>query len=135
VVFWSFGFEAINDSSAGANSKAQALNAVLNYLDGVTDVPVYTFDAGTPKQYALQTNYPNPFNPVTTILYSLPKESNVTLSVYDMLGKEVAALVNGKQAAGDYSVAFDASRLSSGVYMYRLQSGSFVQTKKMVLLK
>jgi M6 family metalloprotease-like protein len=135
VVFWSFGFEAINDSSAGANSKAQALNAVLNYLDGVTDVPVYTFDAGTPKQYALQTNYPNPFNPVTIIAYSLPTESNVTLTVYDMIGKEVATLVNGKQTAGDYSVAFDASRLSSGVYMYRLQSGSFAQTKKMVLLK
>ena len=135
VVFWPFGFEAINDSAVGANSKAQALNAVLNYLDGVTDAPIYTSDAGTPKQYALQTNYPNPFNPVTTIAYSLPKESNVSLFVYDLLGKQVAAVVNGKQPAGDYSVAFDASRLASGVYMYRLQAGSFVQTKKMVLMK
>lgn len=135
VVFWSFGLEAINDSAVGGSSKAQALSAVLNYLDGVTDVPVYTADAGTPKHFALRSNYPNPFNPVTTIAYSLPKESMVSLTVYDMLGKQVAALVNGKQPAGEYSVAFDASRLASGIYMYRLQSAGFVQTKKMVLLK
>jgi M6 family metalloprotease-like protein len=135
VVFWSFGFEAINDSAVGANSKAQALTAVFNYLDGITDVPAYTFNSVAPKQYALQTNYPNPFNPSTTISYSIPVASAVTLTIYDMLGKEIATLVNGRQSAGNFSVAFDASRLASGIYMYRLQAGNFVQTRKMTLLK
>jgi len=80
-------------------------------------------------------NYPNPFNPSTQIKYSIPKDGQVTLKVYNMLGQEVATLVNQQQQAGNYTVNFNASRLASGIYMYRIQSGSFSLTKKMTLLK
>ncbi len=96
---------------------------------------VIEVDAGLPKQFALQQNYPNPFNPTTVINYQLPVASNVSLKVYDVLGKEVMTLVNGRQEAGDYNVSLNAASLSSGVYFYRLQSGSFVETKKMMLVK
>ncbi|MEW5800193.1 MAG: M6 family metalloprotease domain-containing protein [Bacteroidota bacterium] len=135
VVFWSFGFEAINDSAAGANSKAQAMTAILNWFSGVTSTPDLDGVHTSPFVYALQSNYPNPFNPATTIQYSLQNEGPVQLTVYDMLGKEVATLVNEKQRAGNHAVTFDASRLSSGVYLYKLISGRFVQTRKMILLK
>jgi hypothetical protein len=88
-----------------------------------------------PTQYALNQNYPNPFNPNTTINYHLPTQSNVTLKVYDVLGREVATLVNGVEEPGYKLVTLDASRLSSGVYYYRLQAGNYVETKKLVLLK
>ena len=80
-------------------------------------------------------NYPNPFNPSTTIKYELPKNSEVRLSVYDMLGREVSVLVNERSDAGVHEVKFDGSTLATGVYFYRLQAGDFVQSKKLVLLK
>ncbi len=92
-------------------------------------------NAGTPKTFALEQNYPNPFNPSTAISYQLPVAGNVSLKVFDMLGKEVATLVNARQDAGAYTVNFNANNLSSGVYFYRLQSGNFVQTRKMMLVK
>jgi hypothetical protein len=88
-----------------------------------------------PREYVLAQNYPNPFNPVTTISYQIRSAGGVTLRVYDLLGREVATLMNEFQQAGSYTTTFDASRLSSGVYFYRLQAGSFVNTKKMVLTK
>ncbi|MBK9097158.1 MAG: right-handed parallel beta-helix repeat-containing protein [bacterium] len=88
-----------------------------------------------PTKVSLEANYPNPFNPTTTIRYSIPQNNIVTLTVYDILGSEVATLVNEEQSAGSYEVSFNASHLSSGIYVYRLRSGSFVETKKMVLLK
>ncbi|MBT8390957.1 MAG: T9SS type A sorting domain-containing protein, partial [Ignavibacteria bacterium] len=88
-----------------------------------------------PKEYKLEQNYPNPFNPSTTIRYSLPKESFVTLKVYNLLGEEVATLINGEQIIGNYEIEFDASDLSSGIYLYSIQAGDFVETKKMILLK
>ncbi|MFQ3599125.1 MAG: T9SS type A sorting domain-containing protein [Chloroherpetonaceae bacterium] len=92
-------------------------------------------DAGLPKQFALEQNYPNPFNPTTIINYQLPMASNVSLKIYDVLGKEVATLVNARQEAGTYNVNFNGSNLTSGVYFYRLQAGNFVQTRKMMLVK
>ncbi len=87
------------------------------------------------KTFSLSQNYPNPFNPTTTISYSIAKQGLVTLNVYNMLGQRVATLVDKLQNAGEYSVNFDASKLASGVYLYRIQSGNFSLTKKMILMK
>jgi hypothetical protein len=88
-----------------------------------------------PKEYSLAQNYPNPFNPSTMINYSMPKTGLVTIKVYNILGKEIATLVNEQKTAGNYSVKFTASRYASGVYFYRMQAGSFIETKKLILLK
>jgi len=93
----------------------------------------------SPQAISLQQNYPNPFNPSTRIQYSLEKAAQVSLKVYNVLGREVATLVNSRQEAGSYSVPFDITKetfgLSSGVYFYRLEAGSFVATKKLILMK
>jgi hypothetical protein len=89
----------------------------------------------TPLEFALSQNYPNPFNPVTVINYQLPKTGNVKLSIYNALGQEVNILVNKLQNAGNYKVEWDARAFPSGVYLYRLEAGSFVSNKKMILLK
>ena len=89
-----------------------------------------------PNTYTLSQNYPNPFNPSTTIEYSLPKESNVTISIYNSLGQLVKTLVNNEvKAPGNYRYSFDASKLSSGVYFYQLRTNNFIKTNKMLLLK
>lgn len=88
-----------------------------------------------PDKFELFQNYPNPFNPSTTISYRCPVTGNVTLKVYDILGKEVAILVNEEKQAGSYTVKFDGSKLPSGVYIYKIQAGDFVSSKKMILLK
>ena len=89
----------------------------------------------TPTVFSLSQNYPNPFNPSTVIKYSIPQSGFVTLKVYNLLGQEVVTLVNQEQKTGNYNVNFDASKLASGVYMYRIQAGDFSLTKKMTLLK
>ncbi len=92
-------------------------------------------------EFMLNQNYPNPFNPTTTINYSIPNVasdfslSNVQLKVYDILGKVVATLVNEQQAAGNYKVEFDASKLTSGIYFYTIRADNFIKTKRMVILK
>ncbi len=88
-----------------------------------------------PLVFSLSQNYPNPFNPSTTISYQLPVNSFVTLKVYDVLGNEVATLVNEEKLAGEYEIDFNASEMGSGIYFYKLQTGSFVKTNKMVLMK
>jgi hypothetical protein len=88
-----------------------------------------------PNKFELFQNYPNPFNPSTTINFSVPKTSLVTIKVYNILGKELSTLVNEEKSAGNYSVQFFGSKLSSGIYFYRMQAGSFSQTKKLLLLK
>jgi len=87
------------------------------------------------KAYSLSNNYPNPFNPITTITYQIPELSFVTLKVYDVLGSELATLVNKEKPVGSYEVEFDATGLPSGIYFYKVQAGNYVETKKMVLLK
>ncbi len=112
---------------------------------GEEDVWLIKLDADSPSivnneiktvdRYSLEQNYPNPFNPNTTIKYQIPELSFVTLKVYDVLGSEVAILVNEEKSVGRYEIEFDATILSSGIYFYRIQAGSFVETKKMVLMK
>jgi hypothetical protein len=88
-----------------------------------------------PKKFALLQNYPNPFNPSTTIKYDLPKDSRVSLKLFNILGQEVATLVNEEQKAGYRSVEWNAASVASGVYFYRIQSGDFVASKKLLLLR
>ena len=88
-----------------------------------------------PLEFALLQNYPNPFNPATTINYQLPNTSNVKLTIYDALGHEVNLLVNETQNAGNHQIEWNAAAFPSGVYFYRLEAGSFVSNKKMILLK
>jgi flagellar hook assembly protein FlgD len=88
-----------------------------------------------PVKFELLQNYPNPFNPCTYIEFFMPKEANVSLRVYDILGNEVKTLVEGHQRAGTYNIFFDGSDLASGVYLYKLTADDFTQTKKMLLVK
>jgi hypothetical protein len=88
-----------------------------------------------PEKFNLGQNYPNPFNPSTTISFSIPSAGFTSLKVYDVLGNEVAALVNEDRPAGNNEVRLNASSLSSGTYFYKLQAGSFTEVKKMILLK
>jgi hypothetical protein len=85
--------------------------------------------------YTLSQNFPNPFNPTTTISYALPQDGMVTLKIYDALGREISTLVNEFKQTGRYTASFDASKLSSGVYIYKLTSGKYTATKKMMLVK
>jgi photosystem II stability/assembly factor-like uncharacterized protein len=88
-----------------------------------------------PEKYILSQNYPNPFNPVTNIKFGIPKNSFVTIKVYDILGKEIATLVNKNLTTGSYNVSWNAGSFNSGVYFYRIQAGSFTDAKKMILVK
>jgi len=96
---------------------------------------VNTLGGGFPRSPDISQNYPNPFNPSTTIKYELPRASQVTLTVYDILGREVSVLVNERKNAGVYEVKFDGSRLSSGMYYYRIIAGDYVASRKMLILK
>jgi hypothetical protein len=91
--------------------------------------------AEIPTSFALEQNYPNPFNPATTIKYALPARSRVTLAVFNTLGQQVATLVEGEMEGGHHEVTFDASSLASGVYLYRLTAGDYVQARRLVLLR
>ncbi|MBN1638250.1 MAG: T9SS type A sorting domain-containing protein [Ignavibacteriales bacterium] len=88
-----------------------------------------------PNKFRLEQNYPNPFNPTTTIKYSVPENSMVKIKVYDVIGKEVATLVNEEKSVGNYSVEFDAANLTSGIYFYKLITENYIETKKMILIK
>ncbi len=127
-----------------AQIKSNMEHILQNYFGAV--VTVEKSECGIiPAAYSLEQNYPNPFNPTTTIKYQVPKNKlqinsnnqflNVRLKVYDILGKEVSQLVNRSQAPGIYQVKFNASNLPSGMYFYKLEAGSFTETKKMLLIK
>lgn len=90
---------------------------------------------GNPKAFSLSQNYPNPFNPTTRIEYSVPQDGYVSLKVYDLLGGEAAKILEGFHHAGSFSVVFDGSKLTSGVYLYQLKTNSFIQTRKLILMK
>ncbi|MCX6145580.1 MAG: T9SS type A sorting domain-containing protein [Ignavibacteriales bacterium] len=107
-------------------------NLRLKYPGTVSDVEKTPL---SPTLFKLEQNYPNPFNPSTTIQYEVPSHTHVVLTIYNILGQSVAELVNAEKDAGHYETRFDASGFASGVYLYRLQAGSFVQTRKLVVLK
>jgi Secretion system C-terminal sorting domain len=110
--------------------------SALNKRTGLIN---YNTHNNLPNDFALYNNYPNPFNPSTTIDYSIKQDGLVSLKIYDILGSEVVSLVNENQVAGNYSVQFDASSaaggLPSGIYIYRLTSRQFTSSKKLILLK
>ncbi len=109
---------------------------VLNVGKGSVNITgINSTSSEIPGSYSLLQNYPNPFNPVTNINFSLPVDSDVRLAVYDMLGREVSLLANGRFSAGVYNVDYDASSLSSGIYFYSISAGDFKETKKMMLVK
>lgn len=132
--------QILMSTGAALNGRALAQTAVTLDANNVTS-PIITVVENEllPRKYALLQNYPNPFNPSTRIQYSIEKAAQVSLKVYNLLGLEVATLVNVHQEAGNYSVSFNANNLthgySSGVYFYRLEAGSFVSTKKLILMK
>ena len=133
---WVYGIE-VDDSSniylvyASAAMTFSAITTV-KYAQNIVAVRDEEF---IPAKYSLSQNHPNPFNPMTTISYTLLHSGDVTLIIYNLLGKEIARLVDGFQQAGEHNIAWNATNISSGIYFYRLHSGDFTETKKMVLLK
>jgi hypothetical protein len=128
---WATSIAVTSGCLAGWSSGATGTVVKLNG----TPVAVNNNNNEVPNVYRLEQNYPNPFNPTTTIRFSIPKEGNVELRVYDLLGREIAVLVNEFKPIGSYSVDFDASAIASGVYFYSLKSADFAGTKKMALIK
>jgi len=118
--------KAANDILEIPNSFDSALSSTSGNKDS---------KLGLPKEFKLNQNYPNPFNPMTTINFSVPKACFVTIKVFDVIGNEVAILVNENKSIGNYNVKFNGSKLVSGVYFYRMESESFLQTRKLILLK
>lgn len=118
----------------GNNGNDMAMDSI--YVYGVDETASSGVeDPQIPSEVRVSQNYPNPFNPTTQITYELPEASKVTLKVYDMLGREVKTLVNERKAAGRHQSTFDASSLSSGMYIYRIQAGNYMKTRKMMLIK
>ena len=129
---------ARNDMGAFGGSNSKWWEDDMHMWDNV--VSVDNEIVAIPTEYKLSQNYPNPFNPSTIIKYQIPKQvrddnANVSLKVYDILGREIATLVNEKQKAGNYEVTWNADNVPSGIYFYRLRAGNFVEAKKMLLLK
>ncbi|HKJ81165.1 MAG TPA: ammonia-forming cytochrome c nitrite reductase subunit c552 [Ignavibacteriaceae bacterium] len=129
------------DRSLGIHNPAYAYSLIASSivkLDPTTDIKL--IDNSLPQTFSIDQNYPNPFNPTTTIKYTIPKESNVKLEIYDITGRLVNTVVNQSQSAGTYSVTWDGSnssgqKVGSGMYLYRINAGSFIAVKKMILLK
>lgn len=131
-------FTYIKDGTRGSGVFGESTaNQEPNFFRTITFSTVTSVgnDVVNPASFELAQNFPNPFNPTTSIRYTIGKADNVSLKVYNMLGQEVASVVNQFQTAGSYTVNFDASKLASGMYLYKIQSGSFSDVKKMMLLK
>jgi len=130
-----YGFESIsmvNESIGYSVGRNGQLYKTING-GGITDVE--DISLRIPADFSLMQNYPNPFNPSTTIKYSVPKTSNVSIKIFDVLGNEIETLLSEEKPAGTYELTWNAANQPSGVYFYRLQAGSFVETKKMILLR
>ena len=122
--------------TVAAEDEEYSVPASNGYFTLTIDATALSIDAlNIPEEFALHNNYPNPFNPITTIRYDLPQESDVTLTIYDITGRMVKTLVNNPQQAGMKNVVWNATDVTSGIYIYRIQAGDFTQTRKMILLK
>ncbi|MBU2445353.1 MAG: T9SS type A sorting domain-containing protein [Bacteroidetes bacterium] len=134
LFFLGFGFESINNDESTIK-RDRLMQNVLSWFDPTTGVE--SFDDMAITNFRLEQNYPNPFNPITIIKFSIPHSAFVTLKVYDVLGKEVAKLVDEVKEPGTYEVEFSSqkSEVSSGIYFYELRAGNNRETKKMVLAK
>lgn len=106
------------------------MGGTISVVTGILNI-----SAGIPDAFLLHQNYPNPFNPVTRIKYEIPVSANVSLKIINSLGKNIAVLIDQFQPAGNYSVTFNAAELSSGIYFCKLESGEFIEIKRMLLLK
>ena len=123
------GIDTVEADNAPFSITIDGANALSAYLEGLL-----------PDEFALRQNYPNPFNPVTTLRYDLPEQTHVNITVYDMLGRKVRTILNQQQDPGYKSVIWNATNdygkpVSAGIYLYQIQAGEYMQTKKMVLLK
>ncbi len=122
--------------STGAQAYPDVIKAIMDGVDTANINTGVEPVSALPEKFSLLQNYPNPFNPSTVISYRLPKSSEVTIKVFDSLGREVAVLVNRElKSAGYHEVTFDAANLSSGIYFYQLQAGTYIEQRKMILLK
>ena len=144
-----FTFRILEYSSPGGynmsefDAKAIYTSAESTFRDGavievdslIVPYPVYVDENYKPNQFSLSQNYPNPFNPATTISFSLPQESRVTLKIYNTLGEEIDTVSDAFYTAGTHTVNWDAGSVSSGLYFYRLVAGDFVETKKFMVLR
>lgn len=111
-------------------------NRPIVIINVINDIPLSVDDKENVSiSYSLSQNYPNPFNPTTTIVYNIPFSNHVTLEIYNILGQRIRKLVDEFQYEGNYKITFDASELPTGVYIYRLKSGSYTDSKKMLILK
>ncbi|MBU1116915.1 MAG: S8 family peptidase [Bacteroidetes bacterium] len=130
---------SINAAMDLSSLQSSVINSRAKYISVLTDIDID--DIELPLEFSLSQNYPNPFNPSTTINYTIPRNTeyysvqHTALKIYDILGREVATLVSKQQSAGNYEVTFDAKNLTSGIYFYKLTSGEFIATKKLMLLK
>ena len=123
----------------GASSATRSLSLTMegtnNVCFNIEEAPLFNLNNAAPREFKLSQNYPNPFNPSTKIDYSLPVNGMVNVTVFNSLGQTVKVLVNQVQDAGSYTLTFDGSNLSSGIYYYKIEAGTFVDTKKMILVK
>ena len=132
LVYLAFPFETVYNETR----RMEIMDRVFDFFEGQIPVlPIVDDGQKTVQSFNLEQNFPNPFNPITTIKFSLSETNQTSLIVYDVLGQEIITLVDKKMTAGDYTVDFDASRWASGTYFYILRSGQFMMKKKMVLLK
>lgn len=123
------------DKSASLNKNHNYRLAQVNKDNSISILNTLSVQAFIPDEYFISQNYPNPFNPSTKISYRIPQQDHVMLKIYDVLGNEVCVPINEEKQAGNYEVTLNLDDLPSGIYFYELQAGSFIQTKKMILLR
>ena len=145
LIDWLNGFEKEAEVFISSDEELNIITGIVEHFSDVALAPKTVEDTAVeerniPSGFSLSANYPNPFNPETTISYTLPEASKVKITIYNLLGQHVKTLMNEFKPVGDYSVQWDGKndageKLTSGVYIYRMQAGSFVESKKLMMMK